>query len=44
MPDKQKSVDYKTTAVEYFLVDDTIVANKKVALSALGQKWYEKRR
>ena len=23
MPDKQKSVDYKTTAVEYFLVDDT---------------------
>ena len=23
MPDKQKSIDYKTVAVEYFLVEDT---------------------
>jgi hypothetical protein len=23
MPDKQKSIDYKNTAVEYFLVEDT---------------------
>jgi hypothetical protein len=78
MPDKQKSVDYKTIAVEYFLANDTtqgevcrifqcsrrslmrwvkqyttdceiigyqrtptaspIVANKKVALSRLGEK------